>query len=126
VTELPSFRAYRDIPAFHLCYLTLKAQKPKFAAYPSPLNTLGDRLRARRLDLGLVQKEVAARIGVTVSTILNWERNRSDPSLRFPPNTYDFLGYNPSDESVLKSLGRTFERSPTASRFVPQETGRAA
>ncbi|MDT8422044.1 MAG: helix-turn-helix transcriptional regulator [Desulfuromonadales bacterium] len=30
-------------------------------------------MRRRRLELGLYQKDVAAQIGVTVSTIWNWE-----------------------------------------------------
>jgi DNA-binding XRE family transcriptional regulator len=66
----------------HLCHLTLRAPKPKNSAYLAVLITLGDRLRARRLDLGLYQKDVAAIIGVTVDPICYWENNRVRPSPR--------------------------------------------
>ncbi|PNU19141.1 hypothetical protein C2E25_14180 [Geothermobacter hydrogeniphilus] len=35
--------------------------------------TLGEQLRRRRIEQGLQQKEVAARLGVTTSTVWNWE-----------------------------------------------------
>jgi DNA-binding XRE family transcriptional regulator len=56
--------------------------------------TLGDHLRRRRLELGLHQKDVAAQIGVTASTIWNWEHGWTiDP--RYIPRVIDFLGFNP-------------------------------
>jgi hypothetical protein len=41
------------------CKIVLKAKKPASALYPKKLNTLGDHLRRKRLDLKLFQKEVA-------------------------------------------------------------------
>jgi transcriptional regulator with XRE-family HTH domain len=49
------------------------------------LKTLGDHIRKRRLDLGLLQREVAAKLSVTESTIWNWESNTTDPALRLLP-----------------------------------------
>jgi len=49
----------------------------------------------RRLDLGLLQKDVAARIGIDVASIRNWERNKTNPEVRFVPGIVRFLGYNP-------------------------------
>ena len=57
--------------------------------------TLGDHLRRRRLVLGLYQKDVAAQIGVTTSTIWNWENNWSSIALGYMPKVIKFLGYNP-------------------------------
>jgi len=68
------------------------------------LNTLGDHLRKRRLDLGLLQREVAEDLGVTESTIWNWEANYSYPQLRFIPGIIDFLGYD-LDSTPTSSLG---------------------
>jgi transcriptional regulator with XRE-family HTH domain len=51
-------------------------------------------MRRRRLELGLYQKDVAAKIGVTTSSIWNWEHRR-DIDLRFIPRVLEFLGYNP-------------------------------
>lgn len=56
--------------------------------------TLGDRLRRRRLELGLYQKDVAVQIGVTTSTIWNWEHGWTI-ELRYMPKLIQFLGYNP-------------------------------
>jgi DNA-binding XRE family transcriptional regulator len=61
---------------------------------PSPV-TLGDQLRRRRLELGLHQKDVAKIIGVTTSSIWNWEHGL-EPDLRYQPQIITFLGVNPS------------------------------
>jgi transcriptional regulator with XRE-family HTH domain len=72
--------------------LVLKAKKPKHSDYPLALNTIGDRLRARRLDLGLLQKELATILGVTEDTVSYRENNRVKPSRRLMDNVWKFLG----------------------------------
>lgn len=57
---------------------TLTAPIPRFA-YPTQVNNLGCEIRVRRLDLGLLQREVAARLGTTPQTLSNWERDFSSP-----------------------------------------------
>ncbi len=52
-------------------------------------------MRRRRLDLGLLQREVADRLGTDTSTITNWELGRTQPELRFLPGILRFLGYAP-------------------------------
>lgn len=88
-------------PAWHLCYLTLKAKKPKDSKYPKVLKTFGDRLRAKRLELGIYQREVAAVIGVTVDTVCYWENNRVKPSQESLPKIFRFL-QQPALMSKLK------------------------
>jgi len=56
--------------------------------------TLGDHLRRRRLELGLYQKDVAAQIGVTTSTIWNWEHGWA-VGYQYLPKLIRFLGYSP-------------------------------
>jgi transcriptional regulator with XRE-family HTH domain len=75
--------------------LTLLAKRPLNSAYPKSLVTLGDHLRRRRLDLGLLQKDVAVTIGVDTMTVCNWEKNRGGPELHFIPRIIKFLGYEP-------------------------------
>ena len=58
-------------------------------------------MRKTRLDLGLLQKDVARIIGVTTDSVTNWEKNRSSPSPRFIPRITRFLGYVPYDTSTL-------------------------
>lgn len=55
---------------------------------------LGEHIRKRRLDLGLLQVEVAAEIGVTESTVWNWEHG-TEPELIHIPAVLAFLGYVP-------------------------------
>jgi DNA-binding XRE family transcriptional regulator len=77
------------------CHLTLKAKKPFPPGYPQILKTLGDHIRKRRLDLKLLQKEVAEKIGVDETSIYYWENNRVKPSLTYIPKIIEFLGYIP-------------------------------
>ncbi len=79
--------------ALPICHWTLKADRPK--PYPKELNTLGDHLKKKRLDLGLFRKEVAQSIGVNTTTIRNWETNRFAPKIRYNPRIIHFLGYCP-------------------------------
>ena len=77
------------------CHTELRASRPKPSCYPKEINNLGDHIRARRLDLNLLQSEVADRIGVHEQTITGWERNATVPEVRFIPVIIQFLGYNP-------------------------------
>jgi len=97
--------SHRDIPALPFCKVTLKAQKPAPDAYPKKLKTLGDHLRKKRLDLKLLQKEVAQKLGVDEATICNWENNRSSSSLCYIPKIVEFLGYVP-DCIKANTLGK--------------------
>jgi transcriptional regulator with XRE-family HTH domain len=49
----------------------------------------------QRLDLGLIQKQVAEQIGVSEASIWNWECHESSPTARDIPAIIQFLGYNP-------------------------------
>jgi transcriptional regulator with XRE-family HTH domain len=44
--------------------------------------TLGERIRLRRLEMGLTQEDLARRSRVTISTIRNIERGRTERSYR--------------------------------------------
>jgi DNA-binding XRE family transcriptional regulator len=75
-----------------MCHLKLGASKPRSCAYPKELKTLGDRIKKRRIDLGLLQRVVGQRIGVSALTITNWEKNHTSPNLKFMPEVIAFLG----------------------------------
>lgn len=49
----------------------------------------------RRPRAGLLQKEVAERIGVDETSVYNWESNRVQPAARLIPRIIQFLGYCP-------------------------------
>lgn len=80
-----------------MCGVHLRGQKPLPSAYPRELNTLGDHIRKRRLNLGLQQRDVAQKLGVNVNTVTNWELNRTQPAPRFIPGIIRFLAYVPFD-----------------------------
>ena len=75
--------------------VVFQALRPKPPGYPRKLKTLGDHIRARRLDLELAQKDVVPVLGVSVFTVLNWELNKREPGIRSYPRIMAFLGYCP-------------------------------
>ena len=88
------------IPALPFCKVPLRAQRPPAPAYPKTLKTLGDHLRKRRLDLKILQKDVAQKLGVDEATVYNWETNRTKPNLSVIPKLIDFIGYTPFETST--------------------------
>ncbi len=87
--------------ALPFCHITLKTQKPLPIVYPRTLKTLGNHLRKRRLDLNLLQKDVAQRLGVCDPSVYNWENNITKPAIKYIPKIIEFLGYVPFDTSTL-------------------------
>ena len=75
-------------------------------------------MRRRRLALKMLQKDVAARIGVAESAIFNWEANASKPEVRYTPAIIRLLGYNPLPEGT--TLGEQLVRQHTTLGF-PQK-----
>ena len=76
--------------------LTLKALRAK--DYSEDPKTLGQHLKKRRRELGLLQREAAIRLGVSTETVVNWETGRTEPvPAQFRP-IVTFLGYDPTLE----------------------------
>ena len=92
--------------------MALEGKKPLPDAYPEVVDTIGDHIRKRRLDQGLLQKEVAERIGVTTDSITNWELNYTEAKIRYIPGIIDFLGYVPFP------LGKSFPERLKACRMI--------
>ncbi|OQP57914.1 hypothetical protein A4R26_23330 [Niastella populi] len=47
------------------------------------------------MKLGLLQKDVAQRIGTTEQTITNWEMTGHEPQIKYYPKIIEFLGFFP-------------------------------
>ena len=88
------------IPALPFCHAEVRSARPRPERYLKQLNTLGDHIRARRIDLGLLQRQVAEQIEVCNATITNWERNESQPPVHYIPAILRFLGYDPSEPAT--------------------------
>jgi site-specific DNA recombinase len=66
---------------------------------PTEPQTVGDHIRRRRLDLKMLQREVAEQVGVDTTSVFNWEANTASPEIRYMPAIIEFLGYNPLPEA---------------------------
>ncbi|TAJ36881.1 MAG: XRE family transcriptional regulator [Reyranella sp.] len=107
--------------------LTLKAQKPK--DYSETPLTLGEHLKKRRRELGLLQREAGERMGVSAETVANWEKgNTMPPPSQFKP-VIDFLGYDPMPapqtlaerlKAKRRALGVTFSQ---VARYLGWDAG---
>jgi len=60
--------------------------------------SVGDHIRRKRLQLGLLQKEAARQLGVNSWTVLNWEKGQTEPPVFAMPAIFQFLGYDPHPE----------------------------
>jgi len=88
----------RESPWIHGNFFTkpkikLTVQRPKTLpdGYPLRPKTLGDRIKKKRMDMGLFQRDVARIIGVSVDTITNWEKGRTRPSRYSMLKIHQFL-----------------------------------
>ena len=61
-----------------------------------PSRTLGERLKAWRLERGLTQRDVAAMLGVRPATYGRWERDQRRPAKKLLPGFLTLLGPDPS------------------------------
>jgi transcriptional regulator with XRE-family HTH domain len=89
---------------------TLTCGKPKPSGYPLTVRTLGDRLKRRRLDLGLQRNEVAFRLKVDPTTVRNWEEGRTLPAVRHYPAIGAFLGTNRLPEPTTPAEALRYAR----------------
>jgi transcriptional regulator with XRE-family HTH domain len=63
--------------------------------YPTDPQTIGKQLLKRRMDLRLLQKDVAKIMEITEESVMHWETERYPPQLQFYPGIIKFLGFNP-------------------------------
>jgi DNA-binding transcriptional regulator YiaG len=54
--------------------LRLKVDKTKPYGYPNAFESIGDHVKAVRMDRGLRQGDVAEMVGYGVESVLNWEK----------------------------------------------------
>ena len=74
--------------------LTFRLPKPK---RPTPI-TIGDHVRARRLDLGFTLAEAGEAMGICWNAIMRWEGGSRVPGVTTLPAVIHFLGYDPRPE----------------------------
>jgi DNA-binding XRE family transcriptional regulator len=101
VTVVPS---HASLGLLGKCDRTIVARKPVMKRrgrlnkpYPTTPQSFGEQLRKQRLDKKLTQLEVAAKIGVSHSSIDKWECDWTTPPARFHMAITAFLGFDPFD-----------------------------
>jgi len=90
-----SFRIIANITLTYLCCLflrvTMRVPKPYGNKYVTNPRTLGEKIRNKRIKLNLLQKDLAAIIGVCEDTITYWENNRVTPQKKYKYKILSFL-----------------------------------
>jgi len=76
------------------CKIVLKGDIAR-DGFPSNPETFAEHILAARLERGLSQGELATLLGVTESTVWNWEDGRSSPPVHACREVIGFLGYDP-------------------------------
>jgi DNA-binding XRE family transcriptional regulator len=74
-----TFLFYSD-SRWHSFSIQIPLEKQQLSGYPEFPIIVGEHIRKKRMDLGLLQREVAEIIGVTESSIWNWEHG-TEPEL---------------------------------------------
>jgi ribosome-binding protein aMBF1 (putative translation factor) len=64
---------------------------PKYPKYPK---NFGERLRKKRMDLGLTMKDIAEKTSVSETTVYNWEIRNKKPYRRTEEKLRAILGLN--------------------------------
>ncbi|MCP5057604.1 MAG: helix-turn-helix domain-containing protein [bacterium] len=59
---------------------------------------MGEHVKAKRLEAGLHQAELAAQLEVDEFTVLNWENGHTMPRVSYYSRIVTFLGYDPIGE----------------------------
>jgi len=79
-------------------------------SYPENPITFGDHIRKKRMEIKLLQRQVALLIGVTEDCITLWEKNHSIPQIKYYPRIIEFLGYCPFeiDESTFSGRLKSY------------------
>ena len=79
------------IPALPFSQWDKTIPKPLGDKYINNPKTIGQKLRNKRLELHLLQKDVALIFETSEDTITNWENDRYEPQGRFVSRIEKFL-----------------------------------
>ncbi len=59
--------------------------------YPKNPKNFGEKLRKKRMDLGLTIREIAERLEVSETTVYNWEVRNTKPQRKIREKVKEFL-----------------------------------
>jgi transcriptional regulator with XRE-family HTH domain len=111
--------------------ITLRCLKPNETDFEP--RTIGERIRKRRLELGLTQKEVAKQLGHCWTAVLNWEKGKRQPGIASIPAIIAFLDADPFPQptslseqlvAVRRRMGWSIKQAADRLRVDPGTWGR--
>lgn len=85
------------------------AKKPKIQEYSDNPETIGEHIRKKRIETGLLQKYVALLLNVSEDCVTYWENGRSLPQIHHYPRIISFLGYYPLDHETESFAGKLLQ-----------------
>jgi DNA-binding XRE family transcriptional regulator len=88
-------RIHCGIPALPFSRRTNNVVRPKPESYPTVLETIGDHVRAWRMNNQLLQADVAKMLSVCEDTIVGWETKGIVPTIRQMPGIISMIRYLP-------------------------------
>lgn len=100
----------------------IKVSLPKPIDYPKALITIGDHIRAWRIDNHLPQSDVARMLQVSVDSIIGWEIRGTIPTIRQMPRIIKILGYMPI-QLDMQSLANQITFYRYTHGLTPKEFG---
>jgi DNA-binding transcriptional regulator YiaG len=102
--------------------MTISVPLPKPEGYPKEFNTIGDHIRAWRLDNKLLQVDVAEILSVCEDTVTGWEMRNTVPSIGQIPGIVRMIGYLPVRIDV-STLGGQIKKYRYEHGLTPDEFG---
>ena len=87
------YKNRRGIPALSFSQSKNTVLRPKPESYPKILKTIGDHIRAWRLDNNLIQADLAKILEVCEDTIVGWEMRGRKPAMKQIPGIIKLLGH---------------------------------
>ena len=95
----PGHQRLATLPFQHLHILIPRTRylphRNRKVPVPRDPKTIGGYLRKRRLELGLLQSEVARKLGVSMVTLSRWEGDKVYPTWEFQLRIAEYLGHDP-------------------------------
>ncbi|MGF7076238.1 helix-turn-helix domain-containing protein [Mucilaginibacter sp. 3215] len=84
-------------------------KRPNIAHYVEHPTTLGEHIRKKRMQNGLLQKDVAKLLDVSENCVTYWENGRNTPQIHFYPRIIEFLGYYPFSHEAETLAGKLLQ-----------------
>lgn len=100
------YSSRKDIPALPFSSYTNVVQQPKSKYFPKTLKTIGDHIRAWRIDNKLFQTDIAKLLGVCDDTVVGWEMRNHKPTVKQMPGIIQLIGYLPIEIDTSTFAGK--------------------